>query len=136
MNRQRAELSKKNRYYVPREKYYELLYFSRQYNTMKQELSELRLAYPASLRDAAVKTSDVADPVAKAYARIETLLDKIHMIESTAIETDPELAKWVRIGVTNDYSYEYMHQMLGMPIGRSKYYELYRKYFYLLAQKR
>lgn len=136
MNRQRAELSKKNRHYVPREKYYELLYFSRQYNTMKQELHELRMSYPDFAHDIVVDKSDVSDPVYRAYARIETLLDKIHMIESTAVETDPELAKWVRIGVTNDYSYEYMHQMLGMPIGRSKYYELYRKYFYLLAQKR
>lgn len=136
MNRQRPTLSKKNQYYIPREKYYELLYFSRQYNTMKQELSELRLAYPTNLRDIAVLTSDINDPVGKAYARIETLLDKISLIESTALETDAELAKWVRIGVTNDYSYEYMHQMLGMPLGRTKYYELYRKYFYLLARKR
>lgn len=136
MNRQRPALSKKNQCYIPREKYYELLYFSRQYNTMKQELSELRLSYPASMRDAAVKTSDISDPVARAYTRIDVLLEKIHLIESTAIETDAELAKWVRIGVTNDYSYEYMHQMLGMPLGRTKYYELYRKYFYLLAQKR
>lgn len=136
MNRQRPALSKKNQHYIPREKYYELLYFSRQYNTMKQELHELRMSYPCLNQDAMVANSDIPDPVARAYARIETLLEKIHMIESTAIETDPELAKWVRIGVTNDYSYEYMHQMLGMPIGRTKYYELYRKYFYLLAQKR
>lgn len=136
MNRQRPALSKKNQHYIPREKYYELLYFSRQYNTMKQELHELRMDYPNSMNEIVVDHSDVSDPVAKAYSRIETLVDKIHMIESTAIETDAELAKWVRIGATNDYSYEYMHQMLGMPIGRTKYYELYRKYFYLLAQKR
>lgn len=136
MNRQRAELSKKNAYYIPKEKYYELLYFSRQYNTMKQELHDLRMDYPAATRETPVKTSDISDPVAKVCLRIEALTDKIRLIEATAIETDAELAKWVRIGVTNDYSYEYMRQMLGMPLGRTKYYELYRKYFYLLAQKR
>lgn len=136
MNRQRAELSKKNAYYIPKEKYYELLYFSRQYNTMRQELHDLRMDYPATTRETVVKTSDISDPVARACLRIETLTDKIRLIEATAIETDAELAKWVRIGVTNDYSYEYMRQMLGMPLGRTKYYELYRKYFYLLAQKR
>lgn len=136
MNRQRPALSKKNQHYIPREKYYELLYFSRQYNTMKQELHELRISYPHPSQEIMVDHSDISDPVARAYARIETLLEKIHMIESTTIETDAELAKWIRIGVTNDYSYEYMHQMLGMPLGRTKYYELYRKYFYLLAKKR
>ena len=136
MNRQRAELSKKNAYYIPKEKYYELLYFSRQYNTMKQELHDLRMDYPTTTREEPVQTSDISDPVTRACLRIEALADKIRLIEATAVETDAELAKWVRIGVTNDYSYEYMRQMVGMPLGRTKYYELYRKYFYLLAQKR
>ena len=46
VNQQRAELSKKNPYWIPREKYYELLYFSRQYNTMRQEKRELLRVYP------------------------------------------------------------------------------------------
>ena len=39
MSRERAELSKKNPYHIPRYRYYELKYFCRQYNDWKKALT-------------------------------------------------------------------------------------------------
>lgn len=39
MSRERAELSKKNPYHIPRYRYYELKYFCRQYNDWKKTLT-------------------------------------------------------------------------------------------------
>lgn len=39
MSRERAELSKKNPYHIPRYRYYELKYFCRQYDDWKKALT-------------------------------------------------------------------------------------------------
>ena len=135
-NQHKPELSKKNPYWIPREKYYELLYFSRQYNTMRQEKKELLSHYPSIGIGDKIIVTDISDPVVKAAARIETLTEKMQLIEETVREVDPDIYKWLLMGVTTDYSYDYLDQKMHMPMSRSAYYERYRKYFYLLAKKR
>lgn len=136
INQQRAELSKKNPYWIPREKYYELLYFTRQYDTMRQEIRELRRAYPELSMEERVKSSDISNPVEKAAQRIEELHDKMTLIEDTVREVGPDIYKWLLVGVTTMRSYEYLNKRMGMPAARNTYYDRYRKYFYYLAQKR
>ena len=135
-NQQRAELSKKNPYWIPRDKYYELLYFSRQYWTMRQEKKELLRAYPTISYDENYTVTDISNPVEKAVCRVSYLTDKMKLIEDTVKEVDPDIYKWLLNGVTTDKSYEYLNQKMGLPMSRSAYYERYRKYFFLLSKKR
>lgn len=136
VNRQRPELSKKNPYWIPKEKYYELLYFSRQYNTMRQEKRDLLRTYPSIGTSEYVMTSDISDPVIKAAVRAEDLTAKMKLIEDTVMEAGPDIYKWLLIGVTTDYSYNYLAKKLNMPAGKDLYYDRYRKYFYYLSKKR
>lgn len=136
VNRQRPELSKKNPYWIPKEKYYELLYFSRQYNTMRQEKRDLLRTYPSIGTSEYVMTSDISDPVIKAAVRAEELSAKMKLIEDTVMEAGPDIYKWLLIGVTTDYSYNYLAKKLNMPAGKDLYYDRYRKYFYYLSKKR
>lgn len=135
-NQQRAELSKKNPYWIPRDKYYELLYFSRQYWTMKQEKKELLRTYPTISYDENYTITDISNPVEKAVCRVSYLTDMMKLIEDTVKEVDPDIYKWLLNGVTTDKSYEYLNQKMGLPMSRSAYYERYRKYFFLLSKKR
>lgn len=136
VNRQRPELSKKNPYWIPKEKYYELLYFSRQYSTMRQEKRDLLRTYPSIGTSEYVMTSDISDPVIKAAVRAEELSAKMKLIEDTVMEAGPDIYKWLLIGVTTDYSYNYLAKKLNMPAGKDLYYDRYRKYFYYLSKKR
>lgn len=136
VNRQRPELSKKNPYWIPKEKYYELLYFSRQYNTMRQEKRDLLRTYPSIGTSEYVMTSDISDPVIKAAVRAEELSAKMKLIEDTVMEAGPDIYKWLLIGVTTDYSYNYLAKKMNMPAGKDLYYDRYRKYFYYLSKKR
>ena len=136
VNRQRPELSKKNPYWIPKEKYYELLYFSRQYNTMRQEKRDLLRTYQSIGTSEYVMTSDISDPVIKAAVRAEELSAKMKLIEDTVMEAGPDIYKWLLIGVTTDYSYNYLAKKLNMPAGKDLYYDRYRKYFYYLSKKR
>ncbi len=135
-NQQRAEVSKKNPWYIPKEKYYEMLYFSRQYPTMRQELRDLQKSYPTLKTDERVVSSDISTPTEKAAERCAAIGEKMSLIEDTAKEAGGDISKWLLIGVTTMRSYEYLSLKMGMPLCRSSYYERYRKYFYLLAQKR
>lgn len=135
-NQQRAELSKKNPYWIPRDKYYELLYFSRQYWTMWQEKKELLRTYPSISYDEHYAGTDISNPVEKAVVRVSHLTDMMKLIEDTVKEVDPDIYKWLLNGVTTDKSYEYLSQKMGLPMSRSAYYERYRKYFFLLSKKR
>lgn len=135
-NQQRAELSKKNPYWIPRDKYYELLYFSRQYWTMRQEKKELLRTYPTISYDENYTITDISNPVEKAVCRVSYLTDMMKLIEDTVKEVDPDIYKWLLNGVTTDKSYEYLNQKMGLPMSRSAYYERYRKYFFLLSKKR
>lgn len=135
-NQHKPELSKKNPYWIPREKYYELLYFSRQYETMRQEKRELMRCYPTANLDEKVTVTDISDPVMKAAARMEVLSEKMGLIEETVRESGADIYKWLLIGVTTNKSYDFLAQKMHMPMSRSAYYERYRKYFYLLSKKR
>lgn len=136
VNQQKAELSKKNPYWIPKDKYYEMLYFSRQYNTMRQEKKDILRTYPSVASGEPVTTSDISDPVIKAAMRVEVLTEKMALIENTAMEAGPDIYKWLLLGVTTDYSYNYLAKKLNMPASKNAYYDRYRKYFYLLSKKR
>lgn len=136
VNQQRAELSKKNPYWIPREKYYELLYFSRQYNTMRQEKRELLRVYPTIADKEFTSKTDISSPVEKALMRVSYLNEMIGLIENTAKEAGDDIYKWLLIGVTSDRSYDFLSQRMDMPASKDLYYKRYRKYFYLLSKKR
>lgn len=136
INQQKAELSKKNPYWIPKDKYYEMLYFSRQYNTMRQEKKDILRTYPSIKMGENVTSSDISDPVVKSAMRLEELNIKMKLIEDTAKEAGADIYKWLLLGVTTDYSYNYLAKKLNMPASKNAYYDRYRKYFYLLSKKR
>lgn len=92
--------------------------------------------YPTTNLDEKVTMTAISDPVMKAAARIETLTEKMRLIEETVKEAGHDIYKWLLIGVTANKSYDFLAQKMHMPMSRSAYYERYRKYFYLLSKKR
>lgn len=57
-------------------------------------------------------------------------------LEQTAIETDHELYSYILLAVTCGFTFNHMQLNKNIPCGRSKFYQLYRKFFYLLSQKK
>lgn len=134
MGYEKPELSKKNKYWIPKERYYELLHFCRQYLDFKHELLELYSTYPVQEYDDSEHPVDCR-PVENITTRAIALERKIGIINDCAMAADPDLASWIIKGVTHGYSYGYLAMKLGMPAGKDMYYDRYRKFFYLLAQK-
>ena len=62
--------------------------------------------------------------------------ERIAMVEESAAEADPLLGPYLLRGVTEGLSYDCLKARLALPCSREAYYESYRKFFWLLSDKR
>lgn len=131
----KAETSKKSTYWIDKHRYYELKHFCMQYSLWKKEYSELICCkFSDILSPSDNKTS--ADPTLNAVEKRLFYRQRMDMIEKIATQTDESLSNYILKAVTEGVSYVYLKARLDIPCSRSTYYELYRKFFWLLDKER
>lgn len=132
----RPELSKKNPYHIPKQRYYELKHFCKQYNDWKKALVEID-AWDAAPGDISgvIKGAPPESPTERiALARV--FYSKcIDTIDKCIAELDTVLAPYIKQGVTEGIGYNGL-QANGCPCCRETYYEHYRYFFWLLSKER
>lgn len=136
MSRERAELSQKNPYHIPRYRYYELKYFCRQYGDWKKALILID-GWQTSPNDISgiikgnpPESSTERQALARLYYR-----EHIDLVDKCIAELDTALAPYILKGVTEGIGYEPLHAK-GCPCCRETYYEHYRYFFWLLSKER
>lgn len=78
----------------------------------------------------------VGSPTENLAIRRAILSEKIDLIEKTAYETDPDYAKYIVKGVTDENAtFTYLKMIMGIPCSDFTYYERRRKFFWLLDKK-
>ena len=133
----RAELSPNNKYWIEKHRYYELKHFCLQYPLWKRAynsvdgLSKLP-AYAMSFN----KSYNHGDPVTKCVENRLFYSSRMEMIERVADETDEVLGCYILQGVTEGLSYSHLKARLDLPCSKDIYYELYRRFFWLLSRER
>lgn len=133
----RPEISKKNKYWISKHRYYELKHFCLQYPIWKSAyLSLNEVSIPLSMIGNLATRDEPGDPtgnraVLKAYYK-----EKIDLVERVAIDADQYLYEYILKAVTEELSYTYLRSKLDIPCGRDMYYERYRKFFWLLSEAR
>lgn len=135
----RPEISRRNEYWIDKHRYYELKHFCLQYNHWKRAcLDADGFSATASIASiGSIRSRDgVSDPTVKHALIRDACNKKIGLIEGTAIATDPVLANYILKAVTEELSFTHLKTKLGIPCGRSTYYKLYRKFFWLLDAAR
>lgn len=133
----KTTVSKKNKYWISRHRYLELVHFCAQYNEwikIRDDLEGLQKAVVATY--SVPNKSDVSDPTAVTAEKIMFYNDRIEMIHKAAYETDPIMAKYIIESVVNGYSYDKMRACSNLPCCRSVFYELYRQFFWRLSNAR
>lgn len=58
------------------------------------------------------------------------------LVRDVCMAADPSLADYILKAVTEGYSYTYLKTVMGIPCGRSMYFDRYRKFFWLLSKRR
>lgn len=133
----RSELSKKNKYYISKHRYYELKHFCLQYPEWKEEYARLVLEIGADgyILDGMPKGSDKLDRTYEKAVKLAQIKEKIRMVDDAAISVDPDIWRYLLKAVTEGYSFTYLKTVMNIPCEKDMYYDRYRKFFYLLSRK-
>lgn len=133
----RPELSKRNPFWLDRHRYYELKHFCLQYPFWKKELSILDGFWSKSKSIIGTRLlADISDPTfEKAEARLY-FSNRIAMVEQAAFDADPGLMEYILRAVVGGYGYESLRTKYDIPCSKDIYYDLYRRFFWLLSHSR
>lgn len=133
----RPEISVKNKYWIDKHRYYELKHFCLQYPIWKKARSALDgfNKIPANTVPIS-KTNIISSPTEKCAEARLFYSNRIDMIEKIAQETDDKLSVYILRAVTEGISYDYLRAVLNIPCCKDVYYDLYRRFFWLLSMER
>lgn len=135
MPKVRAAVKKTNKYYIPKHRFYELYHYCLQYNDWMNEYNSI--GQLSAVNNDGQFGSGPGDPTfAKAERRLE-LRKKIDEIREAAAAADWDLAKYILLAVTKEgASYQYLHNVKGMPCSRKMFYDRRRKFYWIMDKKR
>ncbi len=134
MSEFRSELSVKNKYRIDRHRYLELKQFCMQYPLWKKVYDTMDGASVQPPMAVIVsKSYGHGDPTAQCAEARSFYSDRIDMIEKTAKDADPDLWKYLVVGITEGRSYDTLKKKMDIPCCKDVYYDSYRKFFWLLS---
>lgn len=131
----RPELSKRSKYWIPRHRYYELKHFVMQYPEWKKERDAID-SMVSACKDPAGRINDISDPVGQAVERRVELNHNISMCDLIARETDWIIGNYILRAIIDGDSYDIIKAHSSIPCSKDTYYDLYRKFFWLLDAAR
>lgn len=133
----RPEVSQDNKYWISKHRYYELKHFCMQYNLWKQMYNSTKLYPDTSIKYASTsKSNNVSDPVSAVIEQRLYFSNRIEMLERVAKVTDEVIGSYILEGVTSGKSYDILNAKKNIPCCKKTYYDLYRRFFWLLSVER
>lgn len=133
----RPELSPQNPYWIERHRYYELKHFCLQYPIWKKAHAALDglSKRPDDLSIFATSHA-CSDPTAKCAIAKAYYSERMELVNSISVRTDPELAHYILLGVTEGWAYDALRARFAIPCSKDTYYDRYRRFFWLLNKER
>lgn len=129
------ELSKMNKWWLPKYRYLELRYFALQYPDWKRKYAELEGSVGMVSRGTdtlRVNASKVADRTAEIAIQRKLLSDYMRMVEQSAMAADPELYSYILKAVTEDLTFGTLKSLYDIPCERDMFYDRRRKFYWVL----
>lgn len=126
---------KTSKYYVPEQVYLTVVHFCRQYPLWKAELeinpnTQKAIDYSRDV----VQTSNQFDQTSEIAMDRKMIVDKKELVEKTAHEVAGVLAEWLLLGVGHGLTY-YQLVDKGIPCGKDMYYDIRRKFYFVLSKR-
>ena len=128
----KPEISKKNPYWISKHRYYELKHFVLQYNEWKRNYISLLGVQEHQQNE--IKRTSTSDPTYNAAQKLLYFKEKIDLVDNTAksIKHGDIILK----NILACKSYDVCDAIEPLPISKKKYYQLYRRFFWLLNKVR
>lgn len=130
------ELSRKNKYWISKHRYYELKHFCLQYPEWKQGCLYLETKiFPDGLIS---KTSNnkLVDPTGELALKRMWYVERINLVDKTCYIAGEDIYKYLHKSITEGVGFNYLKSFMEIPCGKDLYYDRYHKFFYILAQSR
>jgi hypothetical protein len=130
-------LSRKNKYYIPKEDYLTAIHYSLRYPVWKQEIDAIADTAKAIRYDKDnVQSSGDYDATFEAAVKLSesTIASKVKLIDDTISQVSKGMDNWIRLGVCYGLTFEQLKQK-GMPCERDMYYDIRRHYYYELSKR-
>lgn len=133
----RAEISKNNKYWIDKHRYYELKHFCLQYDIFRKAYDSVdvyrnKSTYLISLN----LKNENKSPIDPAIESLDYWSSRMKIIEAAARLTDPILGKYVFKAVITGVGYTYLKTYMNIPCCKDVYYNYYRKFFWILNKLR
>ncbi len=131
----RPEVSKRNKYWISKHRYYELKHFCMQVPEWKKELAALDGYREESTPIDISKIGTDESSVEKTALKRDEIKERLRMISEAVVRTDElrSLGRFVLEGVINNLPYDKLNAKMTVPCSKDEYYEYYRKFFYILS---
>ena len=130
----RAEISKDNKYYISRHRFYELKHFCLQYPEWKARYVEFDSLARGSAGE--IRAKGISDPVVYATEHREKYLKLMETVEQTCIAADSDIYQWLLRAVAYGVTFTTLKTKYDIPCGKDMFYDRYRKFFWLLDRIR
>lgn len=127
---------KMERFSIGKYAYRELHNFCLQYPDKKRQLRELQSPYKSPQITGMPSGSGPGDPTGRMAERAAILSNDIDMIERAAKEASPSESELFLLAMTEDVSWDYMRILKDLKMGRDKFNNRRRHFYYILAQKK
>ena len=131
----RPEISPKRSYWIEKHRYYELKHFCLQYPIWRKACAGLDGLATHNIAEHR-SSGETSDPTSKASEAREWYINRMELVEKIANNTDPVIAPYILKGVTEGRPYDYLRLQYNIPCGKDMYYDLYRRFFWLLSKER
>lgn len=126
---------KLDKYDISTQRYKELAAFCKQYDEKRLKLQSIHSLQAIQLSDK-IQSNTLSDITAKKAIEAVRLRNDIELIETTTKEASKDLHRYILMNVTLEIPYNYLRYTINMPCGRNEFYEVRRKFFYLLDKNK
>ena len=130
-------LTRKNKYYIPKEDYLTAIHYSLRYPIWKQEIDSIADTSKAIRYDKdKIQSSGDYDSTFEAAVKLteSNIAKKVKLIDDTISITAKGMDNWLRLGVCYGLTFEQLKRK-GMPCERDMYYSMRRHYYYELSKQ-
>lgn len=119
-----------DKYGISQNRYRELKYFCKQYREKQAQLASITEI--SSPKSDYICGGSKSDKTANTAIRLADIKSDLEMIEQAAADTDTILGHYIIFNVADDVPFKY----LNAPCGRRYFYEMRRKFFYILSKRK
>lgn len=130
------ELSKKNKYYISKHRYYELKHFCMQYGEWVKEYIDIYGPHCKDLINTVYGVSNETSVTEEQAIRANEISRKMNLIIKAAYYADADMQDKIIIAVTKGLSYDTMVTRYDIPCGKDYWYDRIRKFYWNLSNSR